>query len=152
MKKNNKKSVMKSQRNTKRSQREIPTGVKVVSIIYYIAAVVIILSGIIFLTGASFVSEQLQNNQVISAIGQSGLVVIGIIVIIAGIIAFLLGRYLWLGRNWARIIIIILSVLSIISAIANIVNGYPLRIINLLIHALIAGYLLFSKDVKSAFR
>lgn len=151
MKKTNKKIVRSSLRVPQRS-RSVPTGVKIISILYYILAVITIFVGIVFLIGAGFIAGNIPESQVLSTIGQAGLTIVSIVAIILGILIFLLGMYLWRGKNWARIIVIILSVLGAISALTALIQGHPGRIVNLIIHVVIGAYLIFSKEVKASFR
>jgi len=74
------------------------------------------------------------------------LIVGGILIIALGVFEIFIGRGLWKGQQWARIVTIIITIIGFISALPN------FDVISLLITGLIAGYLIFSKDVKAAFR
>ena len=72
--------------------------------------------------------------------------------IIYGVFLFFIGRKLEKGKNWARIIVIIIAILSLLNnLIFSVVQGHLPNIINLVIDGLIAGYLLFNTEVKEIF-
>ncbi len=128
--------------------KAMPTGVKVISVLYYIGAAIDVLLGIIFFFGADAISAlQFFNN-----ILKTGLFTLfGIFFIAFGILSFFIGRGLWKGQNWARMAAIVLVGLSAVFALVSIVANFPGRIFVLILDGIIGGYLLFSKDVKAAF-
>ncbi|MBS3074316.1 hypothetical protein J4447_02550 [Candidatus Pacearchaeota archaeon] len=124
--------------------KSVPTLVKVIAVLYYIGAVLFVLAGIMMIAGAG--ATGLMAFMPFYSIFGAGLLIIGAIIFIAvGVLEFFVGRGLWQGRNWARITAIVLAVLGLISALIS------FSILSIIIDALIAGYLLFSKDVKAAF-
>ena len=132
--------------------KTIPTGVKIISILYYIGAVFAAISGILFIIGASFISSLLNSIPLLSALGSSLFIVVGIVFILLGILQFFIARGLWKGRNWARVLVIIFSVIAILLGIYVIIQGSIMNgIINLVFSGIIGGYLLFSRKVKDAF-
>lgn len=133
-------------------ERSVPTGVKIISVIYYIGAVFGILLGLLFFVGAGYLDSIADQIPLLGAIGSGLFVIGGIIFIGLGILGFFVGRGLWKARPWARIVVIIFaglgSLMSIISMIqVSIVNN----IIGLVIQLVIGGYLLFNNSVKEAF-
>ena len=93
--------------------KQAPLGVKIISIIYYIASVMLILSAIaIFVKGASM------SNAIAKSLGPLGVgflgslisglaIFLGIILLAFSILDFFIGRGLWKLQNWARILVAI---------------------------------------------
>lgn len=143
---------MENQPQTMPVKKEIPVLVKIIAVLYYIGAVLGIIFGLLFLIGAGMISSIIEQIPLLIALGTSLFIVGGILMIGLGILGFFIGRGLWKGRNWARIVVIIFSILGLLGGISMLFTGsYFNGIINILIEGFIAGYLLFSKDVKSAF-
>lgn len=132
------------------STKQIPTWVKVISVLYYIGAVVSVLLGIVMLVGGGFMGSMLESMPFAALFG--GLfAVLGIIMIALAVLAFFIGRGLWKGQKWARIIAIIFAILGVISSLISLIGGDWSQIIGLIINGLIGYYLLFVKSVKEAF-
>ena len=131
------------------SSSGVPTGVKVISVLYYIGAALLVIGGILFMFGAGFLSSVLG---AFASLGTGLFVVLGIVLLLFGVLYFFVGRGLWKARNWARIVAIILSVLGLLGAISSLVQGrIGNGIVNLLFNAIVGGYLLLSSQVKAAF-
>lgn len=135
------------------SMSGVPVGAKIISVLYYIGAVASVIVGILLLVGAGFIGSYVEDLSVpgVAMLGTAMFIVGGIILIALAVLEFFVGRGLWKGRNWARIVAIVLAILGIISAILSIIQASYGSIVSLIIHAIIGGYLLFSKNVKSAF-
>lgn len=133
---------------------KIPTGVKIISIVYYITSVLGLLMGLLFFIGAGFIGVLLEQVPTLQVIGSGLFVVIGIIIIALSILGFFIGRGLWKGKNWARILAIIFTIIGIVLIISSMINGGGITggIIQLGISAVIGGYLWFSQEVKKAFK
>lgn len=125
--------------------KNVPTGVKVISVLYYIGAALSVIAAIIMFAGGSVLATLLP------AILTGLVAVMGIFMLGMAVLDFFIARGLWRAQKWARIIVIIFAGLAIIGAIVNLVAGQLSAIINLVIAGLIGGYLLFSKKVKQAF-
>ena len=125
------------------ANKNIPTGIKVISILYYIAAAIVVILGILTLVGAGDVIG------IVMLFG--GGVAMGIILIAIAILCFFIGRGLWKGQNWARIVALIISSLGALGAIMSLVGGNFSGIAGLIIHGIIVWYVGFNKDVKAAF-
>lgn len=125
----------------------VPTGVKVIAILKYLfAALLLILSLALFLGSSGAVAV------VQSLIPISGSAVLfGAIVLILAVINYLVAKGLWSAQNWARIFVIVVSVLLVVSAIMALIKGQPAAIIDLAVFGLIGGYLWFNSGVKAAF-
>jgi len=132
-------------------QKQVPVGVKIISVIYYIGSVFGIIFGILFLVGAKAIGEL--EIPVVGFLGAGLFIVGGIILIIFSIIGFFVGRGLWKGQNWARIVAIIFSILGILFIVIGMAQGQSQtgNIVSLIVDVVIAGYLIFSKKVKLAF-
>lgn len=132
--------------------RSVPTGVKVIAILYYIGAVLGIIFGLLFLVGAGAIGSIASQIPVLGALGAGLFVVGGIILIGLGVFGFFVGRGLWKARPWARIVAIIFAILGILMAIISMIQGsIASNIFNFVIQVVIGGYLLFSNNVKQAF-
>jgi hypothetical protein len=133
-------------------EKNVPIGVKVISVLYYIGAVFGILLGLLFLVGAGAMGALASQIPLIGALG-AGLFIIGAIILLAfGILGIFIGRGLWKAKNWARIVSIIFACLGIILAIVSIISGsIATNLISLIINGFIGWYLLFNSEVKKAF-
>jgi uncharacterized membrane protein (DUF2068 family) len=136
---------------------ESPLGVKVISIIYYILAGLYILFALflIIFSNRLATSAVVSNALDYSAIGTVAVVIIvfGIFLIGLAVLEFFVARGLWRVKNWARILAIILAIIGMVILVFSIMTkfGYT-KIVNILIDLGIAVYLLFSREVKKAFR
>jgi uncharacterized membrane protein len=111
----------------KKRVKLIPIPVKIISILF-------LLFGVIqFLTVVFYFSSEL--------------------LALSGILSMVLGWFLWKGKNWARILIIIMSILGVFDSGMSIFKGenVAIKFIPLLFYSLIGGYLFFNKKVKKAF-
>lgn len=129
-----------------------PTLVKIIGVLYYIGAVLLVLLGIAFFVGASLLGGLLEQIPLLGALGSGLFVVAGIIFIGLAVLYFFIGRGLWKTQNWARIVVIILAAIGAISGIYSIIQGnLASNIVGLIINLAVGGYLLFGNDVKAAF-
>ena len=114
------------------------TVVKVVSVLYWIGAVLSVLFGLMMLVGGSALG--------MFAGGLGGgilggfAVLMGILMIIFAILGAIVGYGLWTHRSWARILGIVLSIIGLLS--------FP---VGTIINAIIIYFLAFNKDVKMLF-
>ena len=134
--------------------KSVPTGVKVIAVLYYISAVIGIILGLLFLVGGGmigFIASQIPLFGIFGMLGSALFVVVGIILIGLSILNFFIGRGLWKAQPWARIVAIIFAALGILMAIIFIVQGNIINIFTLVIELVIGGYLLFNKKAKEAF-
>lgn len=140
--------------------KEIPIGVKIISIWYYIQFAALLAFLIFALIRAIIKRDVTIDSSVISFL---------IFSFGCMFLSFSMGRGLWRGRNWARITAIVfaliglsflllaLSMASVIFGVVGIstqklIGSAIIMIIPIAINVLIAGYLLFSKKVKEAFK
>lgn len=133
-------------------EKSVPTGVKVLAILNYIGAALTIILALIFFFGAGAIGSLADKIPGLGVLGAGVFIVLGIVMLGLGVLSIFIGRGLWKGQNWARIVSIIFLALGIISSISYIIGGKIMSgIIYLIIYAAIAAYLLFNKKVKQAF-
>ncbi len=129
---------------------DIPTGAKVVAILYYISAAISVLVGLLFLIGGSFIGAILgASMEGFEALGAGIFVGIGIVAIAVAVLEFFIARGIWALKNWARIVAIIFGILGFLGALGTIttLNG----IISLIFNGVILYFLLIDKPTKAAF-
>ena len=126
----------------------VPTGVKVISVLYYIGAVVELLLGITLFFGAGALKTKVP---FLTFLGP--FLIIGAVILIGiAVLSFFVGRGLWKGQKWSRIVAIVFAALGVLLAIVGMVQGQiASNVVGLVISAAVGGYLLFSSDVKAAF-
>jgi len=133
--------------------KEIPIGVKIISIVYYVAAGLALIMAIMLFTGAAYVNSILGSIPLINILGilGSGLFVFGgIASLLSGVLSFFIGRGLWKLKNWARIFVIIFACIGVLIGIFSLFSWGA--IVMLAVNGAIGGYLIFSKEVKEAFK
>jgi hypothetical protein len=143
-------SIIMEQGDTSRTN--VPALVKVISVLYYVGAGVIFLLSLGLLLSAGSIAALFP---VLSALSLWS-VVIAISFIGVSVLFFFLGKGLWKGKNWARVVVIIFSLLGItlavvIPLILGSLNSLADNFVNVIFNGFVAGYFLFSKKVKEAF-
>jgi len=144
-----------------RRGRNVPIGVKIISILYYVAAGIFALTSLTFIILAIIAlainpdlggSLQELPSFVISSSN------LGIIILVAGlfigffaVLSFFIGKHLSKAKWWAKILVIIFAFINLIAGVIYLVGGNLFGIINLIFSVLIGGYLLFSNQAKSFF-
>ncbi len=135
--------------------KNVPTGVKVISILYYIGTAFGVLFGLLFIFGGSIagaIISQLETGLGISAALLGGLlIVLGIITLAFAVLSFFIARGLWKAQNWARILAGIFAILGALSSLASLIQGNFGSVVFLAIEGFIAYYLFMNEDVKAAF-
>lgn len=142
------------------SGKKIPTGVKAVSILFYIGTILCFIMGVSMIIGAKVtIASLLVTNPGIGleSIPQGmliGIIVfVGILIIGAGIFSFFIGRGIWKLKRWARVTAIILAIIGFLSVILSMILHFQItQVLSFLIDGYIAGYLLFNKEVKKIFK
>ena len=126
----------------------VPTGVKIISVLYYIGAVFELIFGVLLFVGSGAIKTKVP---LLAFLGPF-LIIGGIVLVGIAVLSFFVGRGLWKGQKWSRIVAVIFSALGVLLAIVGMVQGkIASNIFGLVVSAAIGGYLLFSSDVKSAF-
>lgn len=133
-------------------EKQVPVGIKIISILYYIGAIIgIILAGIFFFMHITTIGSQAVGTSFLGGLGV-GFIIGGIIMISLSVLGFFIGRGLWKAKPWARIVAIIFTGLGILIAVISMITvGILANIISLVTNLAIGGYLLFNKKVKEAF-
>ncbi len=147
---------------------ELPLFVKVVAILLFISAGLTIVMGLLFILagiiGDSFLSvseiQEIFNTDpnlsesdlFVGSLLLRFLVVFGILMLILGIIDILIGIGLFKRKNWARILVVILSIIGMASGIIKVFTGVFIGIIDVFVLGIVAWYFTYHKDVKRAFR
>lgn len=124
----------------------VPVGVKIIAILFYIAAVFLIFLGVV----AAFISSL--SLSYLGSFGISTGLVPGLAGIVWGVLSFFTGRGLWSGQQWGKVLTITISGLYIIYAIVGWVMLGGTNYISLVINLIIVVYLIFSKGVSSTFQ
>ena len=126
----------------------VPTGVKVISVLYYIGAVFELIFAVLLFVG----SGALKSKVPFLAFLGPFLIVGGVILLGLAVLSFFVGRGLWKGQKWSRMVAVIFAALGALLSIVGIIQGQiASNIVGLVISAGIGAYLLFSSSVKSAF-
>ena len=130
----------------KKKTRTMPAGVKVISVLYFIGAALSLLGAIFAFTAGAALSTLFGGAA--AALGS----VFGIVLIGFAVLDFFIGKGLWQGKNWARIVALVSAVLGLLSALFSLIGGaIGTGIIYIVIHGLILWYLGFNEEAKSAF-
>jgi signal transduction histidine kinase len=122
--------------------------VKIISILGYIGAVISVIFGIMFLFGGPVVAGMFESRLGLASGIVGGLMIMfGILLVIGGVIWFWLAYELMKHKNWARIVVIVLSAIGFIGAIFSL----PASIISLIINGLMIYLLAFNADIVALF-
>jgi len=142
---------------SKEISKNIPEGVRVISVISFVLVGILLLAGIGFVNfGESFskmadADKATLAQQGISLPGSSTLVSIGILFLIIGVLFYFVGRDLLCGKKWAMMVIVILSIIFLILALWSLIQGRFSSIISVVIEGLIIWYLIIRKETKTFF-
>jgi|SRR3989344_3550655 len=127
------------------NKKNVPTGVKILAVLSYIGSALTLIIGIFGSIGM-FVFNNSKENY-----GQFNLA-FAVAFILLSILLFFIGRGLWKGQNWARVVTVVFSILGILGAISGLIQGHVINgIFNIIINGIIGYYLWFNKNVKKAF-
>ena len=137
------------------SKGEIPILVKILAILNYVGAWFSISYSLLLLFTEGFLGLLLATIPFLNVFGLLGaifFVLFGILMLGVGVLNIFIGRGLWEGKNWARILEIVFSCLGMLISLSYILRGQMIAGILLLLLSLVIGeYLLFNKKVKKAF-
>ncbi|HLC78407.1 MAG TPA: hypothetical protein VJH92_04740 [Candidatus Nanoarchaeia archaeon] len=131
--------------------KNLPRGIKIISIVYYIATLMYLSIAILSLAFKETLKKLPEFSSISLPLNQAA-AIIGIFFLILSIFVFFTATSLIKRRNWARIALIIFSSANGIMAITSVYRGNPLSLINLAFNLTIASYLVFSKRIKSFFK
>ena len=137
----------------KTKTKNMPQGVKIISILYYVAAAIYLLMGILLIAGGGVLSSlNLEGSMPwLAALGGGLLVLGGVIAIAFGVLDFFIAKNLNKGKEWARIIVIVFSVIGFVSALMSLIGGSAGSIISLALNGWIGWYLWLNKETKKYF-
>jgi len=146
-----------------KNKKNPPFGVKFISILTYIGSGLIFLIAIFFLIlgitiFSSPTSMPLPSEIDLGIFGSLSeftgtfSIFITFILILFSILVFFIARYLWKGRVWARILVIVFSILGVLSSLISLFQGDFSSLWGLIINFLIAWYLLFNLKAKKFFK
>lgn len=142
--------VKKQKNKTKVSRKSRPIGVSILAVLSYIGAVFTFIGGLALLAGSAAVSTVIEQfvpeYAAWSTAGVALLIFIGIVFILLAVLDFFIGRGLWDGKDWARILLMIFMVLAVVDGIFP-----PFAILQAIIAALLIWYLGFNKSVRNYF-
>jgi uncharacterized membrane protein (DUF2068 family) len=105
--------------STKKHNKELrmnrPTGVSVIAVLCFIGAVFCLIGGIGLIAGGGFLatmlSQQAESAGAASILAGLGTVV-GVLILVFGAVYVLVGWGLWMLKEWARIVSIVLSAIA----------------------------------------
>ena len=125
---------------------ERPLGITILAVLEIIGAILVLIGGIILVAASAFLEGMISDLVPFSGYFTGLFAIIGGVVIVVAIIAFLVGYGLWKGSGWAWIVQLIFSALGAITSLAALPSG----IVGLIIDGLIIWYL-FRPNVKAFF-
>jgi hypothetical protein len=141
-----------------------PTGVTVISILYFLGAAFCLLFGLLAFAGGGFLATIMNQQGQAGASGMAGIMAglgaaLGVFFIIIGAVDGLVGWGLWKLKGWARIVALIFSVLGACSQLFGLLRIFSnfnifslvVTLVVLAVHAWIIMYLL-KPEVKAAFQ
>ena len=136
--------------------KSIPTGVKIIAVLAWISAVFLIFLALLLFLGAGFAEEILKaGGEELGGISAGILAGIaafmGIILLALGILYIFVGRGLWKGRAWARIVAIVLAIIGILYNSLSLAENPVWAVFWIIAYGVIGSYLWFNKDVKAVF-
>ena len=127
----------------------MPLGIKILAILFWITSAMCVLFAIFAIFGG-YAFSTLIGASLSAGLGLGG--VLAFIMILFAVLNFFIGRGLWKGQNWARILVIIFLIINVpLNLLALFTGAYISGIIGLIISGLVGWYLLFNEKVKSAF-
>jgi hypothetical protein len=143
--------------------RNIPLGVKIISILHYITSLMYFLFGLSSLIFPKRIATGIviSNSLDSSLIGTiSTAIIIFSIVLIGGmtVLEFFMARGLQRRKRWTRVIVVIFSIINLIFLISLLflsqekILGIIISLIFIIGNGTILGYLLFNRKVKEVFR
>jgi lysylphosphatidylglycerol synthetase-like protein (DUF2156 family) len=132
-----------------------PTGIKIISIFFYLVCASLLMLGLLCFIGAGFISSMLGNSPIFESVASYfNLIIIGLgIILLTFSICYLLTAiFLWKGRKKAKIAALILTILSLVISLlvmisTNIINN----LLGFVINIAILIYLIFNNNSKNFF-
>lgn len=126
-------------------KKNVPTGVKILAVLSYIGAAFSLIGGLLAFAGGDLLGAMIPFASVLGA-------GIGIFMILVAVLQFFVGKGLWQGQNWARILVMIFMAFGILGGLMSLFGGaYGSGLFSLIIDGFIFWYLGFKEDVKKVF-
>jgi hypothetical protein len=157
-KKQTRKASAKAKHVESTKKNNLPTGVKIVAVWYYIWAILWMVFGLLIAIGSSAIITYLIGLFPGLATVRFGTlillgIVVGLVLIGLGVLEFFVARGMWRLKAWARITAILLSLLAVVNAVYVLTSGLqPIQLTRLIFDGGIVLYLVFSKDAKKLFK
>lgn len=129
------------------SQR--PIGVTILAVLAYIGAVFSLLAGIAMLFGSAIIGpilNKIPEYAMAATWGPIAFILLGLFLIACAVLDYFIGKGLWNGKNWARILVLVLTSLSALSSLMS------FDLVGLVIAGLIIWYLGFNKKTIPYFK
>jgi len=136
-----------------------PVSLTIAVVLQWIAAIVLLFTGIPILIAGFLRNNQQLRDQLDQAIADSGqqvdfpvdyifygMIVAGLVLIIAAVVRIILAVYLAKGHNWARIVITVFIAFGLISAVAGLFSGQFLPALVSLVVEIIILWLMWNRD------
>ncbi|MEK6873936.1 MAG: DUF2127 domain-containing protein [Nanoarchaeota archaeon] len=177
VKRSSKRTVTKSVAKIQPNLSNIPTGIKIISIIFYVVGALAIAFGVFFVVAAFMVPSLMGSlgtpEELVQKLTQANpgiqvsvadvnsllsilpvlFAVAGVVLIILGILDVFIGRGLIGGKQWAKVLAILFVALGIVQSVFSIMRGRIISgIIWLVIFIVIEYYLGFDEKSKKFFR
>lgn len=137
--------------------KNMPIGVKLIGILAYALAAVMLVSGFVTLIGGTFLAgmidylKSVPGYEVLSGLPLGTLaatLVFFIIFLLLAVLYFFIGKGLMKGENWARVVMIVLMAIGAIDSLATL----PMYAVNLIVTVAVIAYLGFFKEAKAYFK
>ena len=128
-----------------------PFGVRFLSILLYIGAILDIIGGIVLIT-------QRNDTDLLDTIDatSSDVTTYGVLAIVMGVIVFLVASALRSGANWARLLVGIIAIVRVVGFVWVTIGYHRVHwydsLAPTIIYVLVAGYLFFDEDAKAFYR
>lgn len=141
----------------KETEKEIPEGVKILSVVAFVCTAIFFIFGIIsFKFGENMgdlsdAEKSLISQQGIPTPSTPTFVIVGIVLIVLSVVFYFIGRDLLKSKKWAKIALIVISALLILLNILSLISGSWSPIIMILVNGLVVWYLAYSKPAKNFF-
>ena len=131
-------------------KKECPLGVKIISLNYYVVGFVFVFMAL----SLGFMSGLFYKMMSFIGIVAGGMFTyVALIVGVVGFVNIIIGYHLWIGKQWARIVVIFISLIHIFGLLVRLwLLFFVGNIFVILIHVIIAGYLLGSDKAKKCFK
>lgn len=145
-----KKVVNKKIGKTINKSKERHWGISVLAILAYLNAVCTLILGLFLIAGSavveSLITKFAPDYAWATNLGIAGLIFFGLVLFGFAVLDFFIGKGLWKGQNWARIITLVLIILVGISAL------FSFDIFGIIVCALVIWYLGFFKPAVDYFK